>query len=61
MSDENLIRLLRAQAWERAKGAMNEVRVSFHGAHACMVGQFDDFNQLADEFIARVENNGLAE
>lgn len=61
MTDENILRALRAQAWERAKGELRSVAATFFGISSAQEGQFDSFNDEVDKFVTRVETNGLAE
>lgn len=58
---EDVIRLLRAQAWARAKGELESVRVTFFGTASSAPDQFAEFCEAADNFILDVENRGLAE
>jgi hypothetical protein len=51
------IRTMRAMAWERAKGELQSILVTFWGEQ-------DSFEQLTkeiDAFVKQVEDNGLAE
>lgn len=59
--DEDLIRILRAQAWERAKGELRAVAQAFVGDKAARPGQFGDYDNLMEKFIFDVESRGLAE
>ena len=61
MSEENILRALRAQAWERAKGDLHAVAATFFGKPSAREGQFDSFSEEAEKFIKRVEDDGLAE
>lgn len=59
--DENLIRILRAQAWERAKGELRAVAQAFVGTESAREGQFGDYDNLMETFINEVESRRLAE
>ena len=60
-TNEDILRALRAQAWERAKGELRAVAVTFFGNASAEPGQFDDYTAEVDKFIREVENRGLAE
>lgn len=54
---EMILRTLRAQAWERAKGELEAVAVSFWA-------EPDQYGKLRDaitKFVTEVEDNSLAE
>ena len=58
MSDENLIRLLRGQAWERAKGELNSMLRTYHSSHSSTSeGQFEAASRLFDKFISYVSHS----
>lgn len=61
MTDENILRVLRAQAWERAKGELRAVAATFFGEPSAREGQFDAFDAAVNDFVAKVEDEGLAE
>ena len=62
MSDENVIRILRAQAWERAKGELNAVLQTYiSGTQSTQDGHFEKMDKLVADFISTVEGDGLAE
>ena len=61
MTDENILRALRAQAWERAKGELRSVSVTFFGESSANRGQFDQYEAELAKFIKYVEDYGLAE
>lgn len=61
MTDENILRALRGQAWERGKGELRAVLQTFFGEGAARPGQFDQFDAEVAKFIAVVEGEGLAE
>ena len=57
LSNENIAAILKAQAWERAKG---ELKSMLH----CSYDDTDRYTELSgkiDEFISRVEGDGLHE
>jgi len=58
---EDVIRTLRAQAWERAKGELRAVAASFCGDASARPGQFGDYDNLMEIFISDVEARDLAE
>lgn len=57
MSDESLRRILRAQAWARAKGELEAILVTFVGEKDA----FEAMDALVKAFVNNVEDNGLAE
>lgn len=62
MSDENVIRILRSQAWERAKGELNAVLQTYiSGAKSTQDGPFEKMDKLVADFINTVEGDGLAD
>ena len=48
------------QAWERAKGELNAALSTFWDGHG-KDDQFKAMNKAVSEFIAHVEDHGLAE
>lgn len=54
---EMLQHIMRAQAWERAKGAMNEVLVTYWDEYE----KFESFERAMKEFVKYVQDNGWAE
>ena len=60
MTDEKIIRTLRSQAWERAKGELQAVLVTYWDGHT-KDEKFKAMNAAVDDFVERVEDNGLAE
>jgi hypothetical protein len=56
ISNENIAAILRAQAWERAKG---ELRSMFHTFYDNE--NFEALEHEIDQFIKHVEENGLHE
>ena len=61
MTEENILRALRAQAWERAKGELRAVAVTFFGDGSAAPGQFDQYEAEVEQFVKAVEDQGLAE
>lgn len=61
MTEENILRALRAQAWERAKGELRAVSATFFGAPSAREGQFDKFEEAVHAFVLAIEGDGLAE
>lgn len=62
ISNGSLARMLRTQAWERAKGELRSMLHTFHttsgvGFH----GQFGKLNDAMNDFIQKVEDHGLHE
>jgi hypothetical protein len=56
MSDDRLLRTLRAQAWDRAKGELHSMRHTFWGDSD---EQYLALTKAIMEFIEEVEDNGL--
>lgn len=56
----DVIRVLRAQAWQRAKGELNSMLESFHRDTASP-DQFVQLDETIAEFVKIVENHGLQE
>ena len=62
MIEEQILRALRNQAWERAKGEMRAVAATFYsGDDASAPGQYDQFVLEMNKFIDQVEGYGLAD
>jgi len=57
-----ILRSLRAQAWERAKGELHAVAATFfsHGENS-RPNQFENFMMEMERFIVHIEGNGLTE
>lgn len=55
--DSTVVRILRTQAWERAKGELHAVLQTYYGGS----DNFDQMDTAVGEFIARVEDNGWHE
>lgn len=61
MDHTDVSRMLRSQAWERAKGELRSMLHTFHSPHDAREGQFEGLDKRIDEFIAKVEDDGLHE
>jgi len=61
MTDENILRAMRMQAWARAKGELHAMAATFFGTPSAREGQFDEFSEKMEEFISYVEGYGLQE
>jgi hypothetical protein len=57
MDMEDLRGLMRAMAWERAKGELESMLATFSGDKS----RFDALDILVTEFVAEVEAGGLFE
>ncbi|WP_303678233.1 hypothetical protein [Ralstonia mannitolilytica] len=60
MEDERILRTLRMQAWALAKGELNAVLQTFWDGHG-KDDQFKTMDKAVSDFIAHVEDHGLAE
>ena len=60
-TSEDIMRALRAQAWERAKGELRAVAVTFFGTASAAPGQFDEYEAEVEKFVREIESRGLAE
>jgi hypothetical protein len=54
---EKMIRTLRTQAWERAKGELNAMMHTYWSEEE----QASDMQDALDEFVQKVEDNALQE
>jgi len=61
MDSEDVSRILRNQAWERAKGEMRSMLPTFYGEKNSNDNQFEHFNERMDMFIKCVEDDGLSD
>lgn len=68
MSEENILRSLRGQAWERAKGELRAMLPTFYDGDvpgASLEGgelsKFEKLDRLIAKFIEDVEGDGLYE
>lgn len=57
MDEEQIKRILRAQAWERAKGELKAMLATFFGE----ASTFEQLNSTVDEFVSIVERHGWQE
>jgi hypothetical protein len=60
MEDGTILKTLRAQAWERAKGELHAVEVTFF-SHIQSDNKHESYMAATDSFIEHVENHGLVE
>ena len=61
MTSNEVIRTLRSQAWERAKGELRSMEHTFYSTQTSNPGQFEAFIQAVKEFVKYVEDAGLCE
>jgi CRISPR/Cas system CSM-associated protein Csm2 small subunit len=61
ITNADLSRILRNQAWERAKAELSSMLWTYYGGANCRPDQFSDFNAALEEFIKKVEDNALHE
>lgn len=64
MADPNrVIQVLRAQAWERAKGELQAMLNTFYATDEgnCRPGQFNALDNAINLFVNHVESEGLEE
>ena len=61
MTIEDLSRIQRWQAWERAKGEMKSMLQTFFSEANSTENQYEDLKGAMDEFIKNVEDNALQE
>lgn len=63
--EDRIIKTLRAQAWERAKGELGALLNTFYPAASfpenSRPGQFEELDRLVAQFIRKVEGSGLEE
>ena len=59
MSEDKILRLLRCQAWERAKGELQSMYHSYYSVTDETT--YEDFVREVESFIKKVEDNGLHE
>jgi len=60
-TSEDIVRMLRAQAWQRAKAELRSVAETFCGHSSAVQGQFTKYSTAVDNFIREVEDEGLSE
>ncbi len=58
---EDISRILRVQAWNRAKGELTSMLTTYYGEANGGINQYEEISALIEEFIDSVENNGLHE
>lgn len=58
---EDLIRITRAQAWERAKGELQAVLATFYGEASASPGQFEALSAAIDRLVEDIETHGWME
>jgi len=51
--EENIMRVM---AWERAKGELSSILVTFSDDH-----KYDRFNEVLQEFVRKIEDEGYIE
>lgn len=61
ITESDLSRMLRNQAWERAKGELRSMIWTFHSPANASEGQFDKLDAKLKAFIADIEGEGLNE
>jgi len=57
VSNQDLVGVMRAQAWERAKGELRSILAAYFDDR----NRFDAMDKLVSKFVIEVEENGLAE
>lgn len=60
-TDERVLRTLRVQSWERAKGELHALLQTFWNDSSSSEGQFEKMGKAINEFVKHVEDNGLCE
>lgn len=61
MNESDISRILRQQAWERAKGELQAMLWTFHGTTNANDGQFEELEHRMSAFIESVESDALQE
>lgn len=61
VTQEDISRMMRGQAWERAKGEFRSMLVTFISPANAREGQFDELDEAIREFVDKVEGSGLHE
>lgn len=59
--DQDMLGVMRAQAWERAKGELKSILSAYHSNTDEGRLQFNQMHEAVMEFIHKVEDNGWAE
>lgn len=57
MNDERILKTLRYQAWERAKGELRSILQTYWNE----TEKFNKVDKAIEEFIAKIENEGTVE
>lgn len=62
MNDETSVRIMRTQAWERAKGELRSMLCTYHSARIPSdEGKFEAMDEAIEAFVKQVEDEGLQE
>lgn len=61
LTTSDLSRILRNQAWERAKGELRSILCTFHTPKNASEGQFEALEDKIETFIKDVEDSALSE
>lgn len=61
MNESDLSRMLRGQAWERAKGELRSMLCTFMSPQNATAGQFEELDARIENLITSVEADGLHE
>ena len=61
VTESDLSRMLRSQAWERAKGELRSMLWTYQAPANASEGQFEKFEAQLEAFIQQVEGEGLNE
>ena len=56
-----ILRTMRAQSWERAKGELMAMLTTFWDKEGAREGQFNDLHDAMTDFIKKVEEESLHE
>lgn len=59
MSDHRMIHVVRAMAWQRAKGEMASMLETYYGDQDG--DKYERFKEALDSFVKHVQDEGLAE
>lgn len=58
--DDFTVKVLRAQAWARAKGELEAMLYTFYSPNYNTLEQFQGADEAVKAFIKHIEDNGLA-
>jgi hypothetical protein len=61
LPNNSISRMMRNQAWERAKGELMSMLWTYQSPVNANEGQFEKFDHELHEFIRKVEQDGLHE